>query len=63
MSNNSQELLKYCYSVAKSLDFEQFFNQFIKKRSRFEENDIFRNIETQDEGSLIQMIGSCGLVY
>lgn len=62
-SSNQKEMLKYCYSVAKSLELEQFFTQFIKKRAKFEDNEIFRNLDSQEEGNLIQMVGSCGLAY
>ena len=57
------QLLKHCYKIAKSLELEQFFNQSIKKRLRLQDNDVFRNLERQDEPTLIQMVGSCTLAY
>lgn len=52
-STDPKELLKHCYQVSKSLDIEQFFKQFIKKRGKLENNDVFRNLERQDEATLV----------
>ena len=62
-SSDSRELLKHAYELGKSIDVESFFAQNVKKNIKFRDNEIFRNLERQDEANLIQMIASCNVGY